>query len=346
MRIVLGLICAVALVVPQGMQAQAAATAEGAETGSLADAKALAAKGRLDQAMGILNALAQATPEETGVERLRGGILYQRDQLAEAETAFGLAMAQDPADRESVQMRGVTLYRLGRAAEAIPLLEQVVAAPVAGANVEPRYVLGLCYTDAKRYDDARKAFGAEFGFDGDAPEAYLVAARLFLRREFADEAGVFARKALELNPRLPLAHQLLGEIALAKADLPLAESELEAEQKLNPLDWAIYDRLGDAYLRNGDYEKARTVLNRAVLLDPNATGPFILLGETLVKLGEPIQGLHYLKRAEAMDPENYVTHNALGQAYRALGQMEDANREYKAAVSIQHKSDPKPDGAK
>jgi Tfp pilus assembly protein PilF len=45
-----------------------------------------------------------------------------------------------------------------------------------------------------------------------------------------------------------------------------------------------------------------------------------------------------------MDPGNYVVHNALGQAYRALGQMEDANREYKLAVSIQHGSDPKPEG--
>jgi tetratricopeptide (TPR) repeat protein len=316
----------------------------GAQTGTLADAKALAAKGKLELAMAILNSLATQNPEEVGVERLRGVILYQKDQLAEAEAAFRQAVAQDPSDRESTQMRGITLYRLGRPMDAIPLLEAIVANPVAGANVEPRYVLGLCYTDAKRYDDARRAFAAQFGFGADSAEAYLVAARLFLRREFADEAGVFARKALELDPQLPMAHQLLGEIALAKADLPAAVTELEAEQKLNPLNWAIYDRLGDAYLRDGEFEKARTALNRAILLDPSATGPFILLGETLVKLGEPIQALHYLRRATAMDPGNYVVHNALGQAYRALGQMEDANREYKLAVSIQHGSDPKPEG--
>jgi Flp pilus assembly protein TadD len=310
---------------------------------SLAEAKTLAAKGKLDQSLGELAVLSKVEPEEAGVERLRGMILYQKDQLQEAGTALARAVSQDPTDREAIEMLGITLYRMNRPEEAIPLLERADAVPVQGANVEPRYVLGLCYTDAKRYDDARKAFAAQFGFDPDSAEAYLVAARMFLRREFADQAATFAQKALELNPTLPGAHQLLGEIALAKADLPLAVKELEAEQKLNPLDGAMYDRLGDAYVRNGQFEEARRALNKAVLLEPNSTGPYILLGEALIKLGEPVQALHYLNRAETMDSGNYVTHNMLGQAYRAVGQTAEANREYKLAVEIQHRSDPKPE---
>jgi len=315
------------------------------KTASLAEASQLAAKGKLDQALAQLDTLAKAQPEETGVEKLRGMILYQKDRLTEAGTAFARAVQQDATDREAVEMLGVTLYRLNRPEQAIPLLEQAEAVPVAGANVEPRYVLGLCYTDAKRYDDARRAFAAQFGFPPESAEAYLVTARLFLRREFPDQAREFAQKAVELNPALPGAHQLLGEIALAKADLPLAVKELEAEQKLNPLDGPMYDRLGDAYVRNGQFEQARVALNKAVLLEPNATGPYILLGEALVKLGQPVQALHYLSRAAAMDPGNYVTHNVLGQAYRALGEMAEANREYKLAVEIQHRNDPKPAGA-
>jgi len=211
-------------------------------------------------------------------------------------------------------------------------------------NADPHYVLGLCYTDTKRYDDARKAFAAQFGFGAESAEAYLVAARLFLRREFVDQAQQFAQRALELKPGLPLAHQLLGEVALAKADLPLAVKELEAEEAINPLNGSMYDRLGDAYVRNGQYEEARTALNKAVLLEPNATGPYILLGSALIKLGDPVEALHYLQRAARMDPGNYVTHNTMGQAYRALGQMAEANREYKLAVEIQHKNDPKPAG--
>jgi len=308
---------------------------------SLADAKALAAKGRLDQALVELNSLAKADPEEVGVERLRGVILYQKQQLPEAQVAFARAVSQDAGDLESMEMEGVTLYRLGKPLEAIPLLEKADTTAL-GANADPHYVLGLCYMDAKRYDDARRAFAAEFGFAPDSAEAYLVTARLFLRQNFADQGALFAHKAVELNPELPAAHQLLGEIALANGNSPLAVTELEAEQKLNPVDGSIYDRLGDAYVRTGKFEEARQALNKALLLEPNATGPYILLGEALIELGQPILAVHYLDHAATMDPGNYITHNFLGQAYRALGREADSVREFKRSVEIQHESDPKP----
>lgn len=298
-------------------------------------ARALAAKGRLAQALAQLDWLAAQSPVPAGVERLRGIIYYQSDRFDLAVAAFARATAQDSADRESIEMRGVTLFRMGHVAEAIPFLEQARTA-VESANIDPNYVLALCYADVQRYADARHAFAAQFGFAPDAPEAYLLAARLFLRRELRDEAAAEAAQALVLNPALPLAHELLGEVALARGDSATAIRELEAERKINPLDPDLYDRLGDAFVRTGDYAQAREALNRAVLLAPNATGPYILLGETYLRLGEPIQALHYLDRAVRMDPANYITHNLLGQAYKATGQIDAANREFRTVVDLQH----------
>jgi tetratricopeptide (TPR) repeat protein len=293
--------------------------------------------------MALLDELAVQTPEPDGVERLRGIIFYQREQFAEAIAAFSKAEAQDPNDRESTEMHGVSLFRLGRAPQALPFLEKAHAA-VERTNIDPQYVLGLCYADVQRYDDARHAFAMQYGFAPDSAEAYLLAGRLFLRRELAAEAAAEAGKALELNPLLPFAHQLLGEVALAKADLPAAIRELEAERKINPLNGVMYDRLGDAYLRNGQYTEAQQALNRAVLLEPNSTGPYILLGEAFLKLKQPIQALHYLDHAEHMDPNNYITHNLLGQAYKATGQMAEANREFKTVVELQHSQKPQAAG--
>jgi tetratricopeptide (TPR) repeat protein len=306
-------------------------------------AQGLAAKGRLDQALAQLDQLAAQTPEPAGVERLRGIIFYQKERFPEAIEAFAKAAAQDPADRESIEMHGVSLFRLGRFREALPLLEAAHAA-VERANIDPEYVLGLCYADLQRYDDARHAFAAQYSFAPDSAEAYLLAGRLFLRRELTEEAGIQVHKALEINPTLPLAHQLLGEVALAKADPPEAIHELEAERKLNPLNGALYDRLGDAYLRSGQYPEAQQALSRAVLLEPNDTAPYILLGQTFLKLKNPIQALHYLDHAVKMDPSNYITHNLLGQAYKATGQTSDANREFKMGVDLQNGHRPQPAG--
>src|SRR5580658_2754583 len=241
-------------------QAPQSATQPGSETSQPApptfeEAQSLAGRGRLDKALAMLDQLAAQNPEPAGVERLRGIIFYQREQFQDAIQAFSKAADQDPSDRESIEMQGVSLYRMGRSPEALPFLEKAHAT-VIRANVDPEYVLGLCYSDVKRYDDARHAFATQYGFAPDSAEAYLLAARLFLRRELVGEAAVQAHKALEINPALPLAHQLLAEAALAKADTAGAIQELEAERKINPLNGLLYDRLGDAYIRNGQYEEA------------------------------------------------------------------------------------------
>lgn len=344
-RVVVTAVLCFSVAALQGMGQQGTTSSIGDQAGAVtfASAEELAGKGRLDQAMAQLDQLAQQKPEPGGVERLRGMIFYQREQFLQAIDAFSKAAAQDSGDHESVEMQGVSLFRLGRIQEAIPLLEKA-RTNVQGANVDPNYVLALCYADVQRYDDARREFAAQYGFAPDSAEAHLLTGRLFLRRELRDQAGDEATKALAINPQLPLAHELLGEVALARGDTAGAIRELEAERKINPLNPDLYDRLGDAYLRNGQYTEAQQALSRAVLLEPQATGPYILLGETFLKLKQPIQALHYLDHAAHMDPANYITHNLLGQAYKATGQLAEANREFKLVVELQHRNDPKPAG--
>ena len=196
------------------------ALAAGGQAGetSLESLQQMVERGHAAQALDQLDALAAQSPVPAGVQRLRGLALYAESKLPESERAFTLASSQDPGDRQAILMRGIVLFRLGRPAAAIPLLEQVRG--VSGgeqerAPVNPLYVLALCYVDTRRYDDARATFAAQFGFAPDSAPAYLLAARMLLRREYVPVAQQFARKALELQAGLPLAHRLLGETELA-----------------------------------------------------------------------------------------------------------------------------------
>jgi predicted Zn-dependent protease len=308
---------------------------------STAAAQKLIQEGRSAEALHALEPLAAQTPEPAGVEKLRGMALYQQNKLEEAAVAFARASAQDPADTEAAQMQGVALFRLGRPADAIPLLERSHEQKIASANVDGNYVLGLCYMDTRRYDDARKAFAAQYGFPPESAEAYLLSARLLFRREYMPAAIASAQKALTLAPKMPLVHELLGEIALAQARGTDAITEFEQERAINPLYGGLYDRLGDAYLRAGEYDKAQQALNRAVLLEPTSTGPYILLGKVLLKQRNAAMATMYLERARNMDPNNYMTHGLLGQAYRAAGRTEDAERETAKSIELQAATAPK-----
>jgi len=297
-------------------------------------------RGHPGDALKQLDVLAAQRPEPEGVERLRGVALYLQDDFAAADQAFANALQQNATDLESEQMRGLTLFRLGKPAQAIPLLEHSHQW-TATTKVDPSYVLALCYLDTRRYDDARHAFASQYGFPPDSASAYLLAARMLLRREFLPIAQEFAQKATTLDPNLPLAHLLLGEIALAGEHLDIAISEFEKESARNPLYGGVYDRLGDAYTRSGDYLKAQQALQRAVLLEPTSTGPYILLGKVLLKRQDPASAITYLERAEKMDPSNFMTHSLLGQAYRLMGRTEDATRETRRAQELQTASEPK-----
>ena len=320
---------------------QVSAPSSGVEaSGDLAKARQLIDSGRAEEALQQLQILGAARPVPDGIDRVRGLAFYAQAKLSDADASFAAALQQNPRDQEAAQMRGLTLFRLGLPAAAIPLLEGAQGWG-SDTKVDPSYVLALCYMDTRRYDDARHAFATQYGFPGDSASAYLLAARMLFRREFLPVAKEFAAKALEKDPQLPRTHALLGEIALAGNHLDEAIAELEKERVRDPLDGEVYDRLGDAYYRAGQYPEAERSLQRAVLIEPNSTGPYILLGKVLLQRRDPLGAATYLERARSMDPANYRTHSLLGQAYRALGRREDANREVQTAQRLQAASEPK-----
>jgi Tfp pilus assembly protein PilF len=63
------------------------------------------------------------------------------------------------------------------------------------------------------------------------------------------------------------------------------------------------------------------------------------MGKVLLRRNDPRTALMYLQHAEKMDPSNYITHTLLGQAYRSLGEEDDAKKELNAASRIHAESE-------
>ena len=291
-------------------------------------------KGDSQEAITMLEQLVAAGKASApGVQHELGIAYYRTSKLVQAEKAFAQAMTDDPKDMESVQMRGLTLYRLGRPADAIPLLERV-RQWTPNANADANYVLGLCYLNSQRLEDARKAFASQFAVSANSGAAYLLLAKMLMQANLPEQAAQSAKKALEVTPRIPLAHFLLGEVYLFKSDIGQAQSEFEQEREINPANAAVFDRLGDVYTRSAKYEKAQESLAKAIALDTSSTGPFIQMGKVLLRRNDPQTSLLYLQHAEKMDPGNYITHTLLGQAYRSLGREEEARKELDMASKI------------
>jgi len=308
---------------------------------SLEQATLLMQQGKNDEALALLESIAAAEPARRGVLRQIGIANYRKGDFLNAAANFKKALDEDPGDNEAVQLMGLAYYLAGRPAEAIAPLEKVQTW-FPSANVDAAYILGVCYMQTKDYPSARKAFARMFGVPADSAAAYLFTARMLLRQDFAPVAEEYAKKAVELDPKLPRAHMLLGELYLYKSRIPEAVEQLQKELELNPGEAAAYYKLADAYSRLQKYEEAEKLLQRSIWLDSTATGPYILMGKVLEKKGETALAVRALQRAISMDPNNPMPHHLLGQAYRELGRTEEAERELKLAEQLQTHENAKP----
>jgi tetratricopeptide (TPR) repeat protein len=299
-------------------------------------ARHLSEIGKFDEAITQLEAMRTETPPPAGLSHELGIAYYKKSDYANAILNLKKALTENADDAEATQLIGICLYLAGRPGEAIPYLQKVLTW-YPRANVDAAYILGISYIQNQQYGEARQTFAKMFGFAGDSAAAYLFCGRILFRLEFTAVTEEYAQKAIALDPKLPMAHYLLGELYLYQAKTDQAIAQFEQEIQLNPSFGNVYFKLGDAYSRVERWDDAERLLQRSVWLDPNSSGPFILLGKVLLKKSEPELAARALSRAIAMDPGNPMAHQLLGQSYRALGQTGDADRELRQAADLNRK---------
>jgi tetratricopeptide (TPR) repeat protein len=85
------------------------------------------------------------------------------------------------------------------------------------------------------------------------------------------------------------------------------------------------------WLRNAEWRDNGTLYAVAAADQPDGAAAIQLYGQWLVTQGRPREALPLLQRAVEIDPGFTDAHRALGQAYRQIGQLQAAVREFQIA---------------
>src|SRR6266403_743690 len=245
----------------------------------------LTEQGKFDDARSSLDEISKSNPATKNLSHEFGVTYYRKGDYLNAITSLQRAIGENPSDTEATQLTGLSFYLSGKPAEAIPYLQKVQSW-YPSANVDASYILGVAYIQTKNYPQARVAFSKMFGVPPDSAASYLFTARMLLRQEFGPVAEEYGKKAIALDPKLPLAHFLLGELYLYQSKIPEAIGQFQQELAINPGHAASYYKLADAYSRVQKYDDAEKLLQRSIWLDATSTGPYILMGKVLEKKGE------------------------------------------------------------
>ncbi|MEN6559733.1 MAG: tetratricopeptide repeat protein [Acidobacteriota bacterium] len=133
-------------------------------------------------------------------------------------------------------------------------------------EINPRFTeahnnLGTVYQGMNQLDKAEEEFRralADLTYQNrELP--YCNLARLYVLQGRLDEALDNADKAIQIKPRLAMAHNIRGQVLEKKNDLDGAVSAYEAAVKIVPEDLLFNYNLGAACFKNGDYARSKEV---------------------------------------------------------------------------------------
>ena len=219
-----------------------------------------------------------------------GILLLQAKKYQSAETSLGALCRDQLPNNDVVHALGLAVFRVpprDAPSEGTP-----------GAQVVQRVGHAACISVQKKYDEAHKEYADLLAEYPEYPNLHYVFGKFLAETndtagavaEFQKEiknnpqdinsrleiaatqykinsaSGIpYAEQAVQINPRIPFAHYLLGLLYLDVDEYQKAIPHLEIAEKAFPRDAKVYFALGSAYSRAGrrqDAEKARAMFQR------------------------------------------------------------------------------------
>jgi Flp pilus assembly protein TadD/SAM-dependent methyltransferase len=246
--------------------------------------------------------------------------LHKRGRLAEAEAAYRVLLADNPAQPPVLHLLGIVRLQQGDAAEAVALLREALAA---GRREAALYRdLGAALRMAGRPEEAVRAYRAALPAQPDDPATRLgLAAALHAAGELPEairtlEEGL-RRRPEDRRTRFNLATLLVeaGRFDEAVAGFrPLAESQPEDDRARAGLAGALFGA--------GDLAGAEAAFRRSLEAAPDDPDRLCGLGRVLLAAERPQEAETVLRRALALAPRNASARFNLGLAMARNGTLD------------------------
>jgi Tfp pilus assembly protein PilF len=145
------------------------------------------------------------------------------------------------------------------------------------------------------------------------------------------------RAAIALKSSLPNLHYSLGHLLWKDLKVPEARVELNAELELNPHHPGALNDLGDTYLLEHQPDRALPYLVKAVAADSVNPDIHRDLGTAYSELRDYRKAEEQFKIALPSDHDGSV-HYKLARVYQALGEKENAAREFALSTALNRES--------
>ena len=288
---------------------------------------------RIDEATRELDEALKFAPDDpdamvdAAIASFRAGDVKKARQLAQS------VLSGNPRNARAQNVLGRIEFYRGDFPAAIRDLQASVALE---EDFETSYILGISYLQAKRFADGQKWFQHVQETMGESAALHVLIGRAYSIGHFPESAVAEFRKAIQLDPKYPRAHALLGYSILefrGEEAYPQARLEFERELKLHPEDYNALLLLGLSDVSLRDFPAAETALLHATRLRPEEPFAYLYLGEIYSETKRLPQAVETLEKYLRLvpDPQEIPrdvsrAYYLLGQDLRRLGRLEEAQK--------------------
>jgi predicted O-linked N-acetylglucosamine transferase (SPINDLY family) len=230
-------------------------------------ANALAAQGKLDQAVDYYERALVLGPDNADAHNNLGLVLAAQGKLDQAVAHFERALALDPDYTEVHNYLGNALGMQGRTDQAVAHFERALALDPDYAEVHNN--LGNALMLQGRTDQAVVHHERALALDPDNAQVHNNLGNAYRAQGRTDQAVVHYERALALNPDYAEAHCNLGSVLALQGKTDQAVAHYERALALDPDYAEVHNNLGNALMLQGRTDQAVTHYEHALALNPD-----------------------------------------------------------------------------
>lgn len=315
----------------------------------------LSSKGQHKQLADLLEN--QANRLETGGEAPRAAKLWSRyAAVAEHDTkevdraiaGHRRVVALQPTSDSLRALARLNLER-GQSAQAVPWLESLLGTVTAGERLVVVHQLAKAHLSANQSDRAIAAI--EMNLDDKTPaiELRTMLADLYRKADLWEPLARHLTRSLPLLTGDPLAREFAREavqLYLSKLGSPAAAiPALETALALDPTDKDLRAALAVGKRTAGKLDEARQILTELITdfgrrRSPERAALHVELARVAQAEGKTEDAMTEMESASKMDVSNTVIQRELAEMARAAGQLDRAERTYRALLLVVRRTPP------
>ena len=255
----------------------------------------------------------------------------QNVNFSRAATEATLAAStarKDVADKTCTEADVDLALQHGQFSEVAPCVELALTSRT---SAKLRIRVASALLEAGEYETALRTLEGLPAADRNSAEVSYWRARGYEKLATAAYLRLY-----QADPNSYRLHQLMGDLEAAKGDDGKAIEEYRAAIALRPSVSNLHYSLGHLLWKDLKVPEARVEFEAELALNPRHPGALNDLGDTYLLEHQPNKALPYLVRALAADSGNPDIHRDLGTAYSELGDYRKAEEHFKIAMSNDH----------